>query len=380
MRRDTGPVHTWLLALVLVLLLPWQPQAAAPLPRITLRQRQGEHRVFVDPDGRERIFHGSSAVVKGPPWVPDGDSFSSDISMAREDFEWMQSLGLNVLRLGVFWAGLEPTRGHYNETYLDQLERIVDLAGAHGVYVFLDMHQDGLSELFCGEGFPPWAIRRQHNAAMRFPAPFSPAFNDSQMYNEPVGSLGRIPRDSACGESHGPDYGQWTRETAGAYQAIYSNWDGLGDAFAAAWAKVAARFAHRPEILGLELINEPFAGDFYTDTINETNWMNSTLMIPWPNPDNADAKNLQPLFDRVNAAVRVFDDKVLLFFAGIIWDNYGAGFTAPPGGWDYANRSVLTYHYYNPPQTTVQLQFDSFNKSARRLQVSSRLSNTYHID
>ena len=108
MRRDTGPVHTWLLALVLVLLVSRQPQAAAPLPRITLRQRQGEHRVFVDPDGRERIFHGSSAVVKGPPWVPDRDTFSSDISMAREDFEWMQSLGLNVLRLGV--SGLGSSR------------------------------------------------------------------------------------------------------------------------------------------------------------------------------------------------------------------------------------------------------------------------------
>ena len=27
-------------------------------------------------------------------------------------------------------------------------------------------------------------------------------------------------------------------------------------------------------------------------------------MVPWPNPLNADAKNLQPLYDRVNAAVR----------------------------------------------------------------------------
>ena len=152
------------------------------------------------------------------------------------------------------------------------------------------------------------------------------------------------------------------------WQAFYSNWDGLGDAFAAAWAKVAQRFAHRPEVLGLELINEPFAGvssttiprgcvfaahnisrpresragqDFYT----EGDW----VMVPWPNPLNADAKNLQPLYDRVNAAVRKVDDEVLLMFAGIIWDNFGAGFTAPPGGPDFANRSVLAYHYYDPP-------------------------------
>ena len=273
-----------------------------------------------------------------------------------------------MLRLGVFWAGLEPTRGNYNETYLAELENIVNLAADHGVYTFLDMHQDGLSELFCGEGFPPWAIRRQP-AQFRFPYPYSPPFNDSQMYDE--SGLGRIPQDKACGETHGPDYGQWTRDAAGAYQAIYSNWDGLGEAFAAAWGKVAARFAHRPEILGLELINEPFAGDFYDNETNETNWETSKLMIPWPNPMNADAKNLQPLFDRVNKAVRVVDNDVLLFFAGVIWDNGGAGFTAPPGGVSYANRSVLTYHYYNPPQTSVELQFDSFNKSARRLNVAA---------
>ena len=69
-----------------------------------------------------------------------------------------------------------------------------------------------------------------------------------------------IPTKLACRSNHGPDYGQWTREASQAYQAVYANWDGLGDAFAAAWAKVAQRFAHRPEVLGLELINEPFAG------------------------------------------------------------------------------------------------------------------------
>ena len=127
------------LAAALLLLVP--PQAASALAPITLRQRQGAHRVFVDPSGRERLFHGSSAVVKGPPYVPDGHRFSPDISMAREDFLWMQRLGLNVLRLGVFWAGLEPTRGRYNETYLDELELIVSLGAEHGVYTFFDMHQ-----------------------------------------------------------------------------------------------------------------------------------------------------------------------------------------------------------------------------------------------
>merc|ERR1712012_1318648 len=100
------------------------------------------------------------------------------------------------------------------------------------------------------------------------------------------------------------------------------------------WAEVAKRFANRPEILGLEILNEPFAGDFYEDPL---------IMVPYPNPDNADTKNLQPFYDLVNSAIRKVDDDVLLFFAGTVWDDLGAGFTAPPGGAAYSNRSVLAY-------------------------------------
>merc|ERR1719503_247419 len=133
--------------------------SAGALDAITLQDQQGGHPIFVDSAGRERLFHGTNAVVKGPPYHPDGRSFSTDISMAKEDFEWMQRLGLNVLRLGVLWAGVEPIQGQYNETYLDELEFIVNTAAEHGVYTFLDMHQDGLSEYFCGEGVPGWAVR-----------------------------------------------------------------------------------------------------------------------------------------------------------------------------------------------------------------------------
>ena len=100
------------------------------LPPITLQSRAGGGRVFIDATGRERIFHGTNAVVKGPPFVPDSRNFSVDISMAKEDFEWMQRLGLNVLRLGVLWSGVEPLRGQYNSSYLDELDAIVQLASA----------------------------------------------------------------------------------------------------------------------------------------------------------------------------------------------------------------------------------------------------------
>lgn len=331
------------------------------LEPIVLQQQADGQRVFVDSFGRERIFHGTNAVVKGPPWHPDSRSFSTDISMSKEDFQWMQSLGLNVLRLGVFWAGVEPVRAQYNESYLDELERIVELAAAHGVYTLLDMHQDGLSEYFCGEGFPSWAVQRAQNPRKRWPFPYqAPLRNDSDMYVESrLGGEPRIPTSQACEYAFkGAGWGESCEEAAQAYQALWSNVDGIGDAFAAMWAKVSARFSHRPEILGLEILNEPFAGDLYSDPL---------IMVPYPNPRNADAKNLQPTYDRVSAAIRAVNADVLLFFAGVTWDDAGAGFTAPPGGAHFANRSVLAYHYYRPPQISFAAQLAAYKYAARRL-------------
>ena len=225
---------------------------------IHLEPRPGRAHGFVDDEGREILFHGSSAVVKGPPWYPDHSTFSDDISMSRKDFEWMQRLGLNFLRLGVMWAGTEPTRGHYNETYLDQIDAVVKLAAEHGVYVMLDMHQDGLSEYFCGEGLPEWAVRRitkEHwyePFKKPFPEPFSKLDNKTDFYIEPRLEGATLPTAQACGShKHGASFGESTYESAQAYQGLYDNWNGTGDAFVAMWAKVASRFKVRePPLCG----------------------------------------------------------------------------------------------------------------------------------
>lgn len=52
----------------------------------------------------------------------------------------MKEWGLNAIRLGTMWPGVEPTKGNYNETYLTQLKWIVDTAGKYGIYTLLDMH------------------------------------------------------------------------------------------------------------------------------------------------------------------------------------------------------------------------------------------------
>ena len=340
-------VRMLLLHLLSLLLLSAAASLASPLlSPIHLEARKGRPHAFVDEYGREVLFHGSSAVVKGWPWYPEWKTFSTDISMSKEDFEWMQKLGLNFLRLGVMWPGLEPVRGEYNETYLDQIDAIVTIAGKHGVYVMLDMHQDGLSEFFCGEGFPSWAVRRiddEHKWYQPFkkpyPAPYSTFENASCFYKEPLHQNALFPTRHACdSHKHGASWGEGTFEASQAYQALWDNWNGTGDAFASFWGHIAHRFKGRPEVVGYNLFNEPFAGDFFHKPL---------IMVPWPSPTNADRVNLQPTYDKCNAAIREFDEDVLLFVAGVTWGDLGVGFTAAPGGAEYANRTVMTYHYYD---------------------------------
>merc|ERR1719201_2363786 len=77
---------------------------------------------IVDSVGRQRIFHGSNVVYKTTPFIPITTKFDARYSFSAEDADLMASMGYNTIRLGVLWAGLEPTRGEYNMTYMAQVE------------------------------------------------------------------------------------------------------------------------------------------------------------------------------------------------------------------------------------------------------------------
>lgn len=71
---------------------------------------------------------------------------------------------------------------------------------------------------------------------------------------------------------------------------------GLLDSMGEFWSIVANYFRDDDNILGYELINEPWAGDVYADP---------GLMFP----TIADKKNLQPAYDHLNKAIRAKDDQ-----------------------------------------------------------------------
>ena len=103
---------------------------------------------LIDGQGRTVVLHGVNVVYKLAPYTPD---------FTRADARRLRGWGMNAIRLGVSWRALEPTRGVLDTVYVARVRRLVRLAGAEGLWVLIDMHQDLWSERYGGEGAPDWA-------------------------------------------------------------------------------------------------------------------------------------------------------------------------------------------------------------------------------
>jgi endoglycosylceramidase len=133
-------------------------------------------RVLVDGCGRVRNFRGMNSVNKQVPYYPDPNVFAPDgTSLSPEMAAIWQSLGLNLVRLGVMWSGAVPhARGSVNATYLSVLANLTtSLFVNNGILSMLDAHQDGFSPAFCDDGAPPWAALDYAAGVPAFPEPLA---------------------------------------------------------------------------------------------------------------------------------------------------------------------------------------------------------------
>ncbi|NLB38472.1 MAG: cellulase family glycosylhydrolase, partial [Clostridiales bacterium] len=126
--------------------IPGQPMGAVQLVTDGMRlvNRQGE---AVRLRGINLIDKGSR-VAGGWRFIPDWPEDLMD--------RFAQS-GINLVRLGILWAAVEPSPGQYDETYFDFIGRQLDLAEQAGIAVILDMHQDLYAQRF-SDGAPDWAV------------------------------------------------------------------------------------------------------------------------------------------------------------------------------------------------------------------------------
>jgi len=288
---------------------------------------------FVDENNRVLLFHGINAVYKLAPWIPMTEGFDANYSLSDIDAMNLANWGFNVVRLGVMWPGVEPgTRGDYNISYLEEVNKIVKYLEKENIYVILDLHQDLFHRKFCGEGVPDYVyescIASEPEGTKLFP---EPAVHGTY----PTDENGDPEIESCLSEMFATYY--MSAEVGAGFQCLYDNRDNLWEAMGNFWIQVAKYFSSSKNVLGYELLNEPWAGDIYQDP---------KRLLPGVTEKNY----LAPLYQYLHEAIRTVDDEKIIFFEGLTIDYWPNGFDQGPGGAEYNDRQALAYHIYCPIQ------------------------------
>ena len=252
---------------------------------------------IVDASGRVVLFHGVNLVNKFPPYAPSAAGFQ------EVDAKLMADAGWNVVRLGVLHSGVEPSPGHYDESYLDRIEESVALLGRHGIFSLLDFHQDIYGPVFTGDGLPPWATLTDN-------LPLKPSHGFPNDYFE----LPALQRafDHFWKNSQGP--GQV----------------GLQDRYAAACGRVAKRFASNRWVMGYDLFNEPFPG---------SDWRACNYTEGCVDFDRA----LSAFMEKTAKAIANMDSTHMIFYEPVVLFDFGIPTNLPGLAGD---RVGMSFHDY----------------------------------
>ena len=201
---------------------------------------------FIDEEGSQVIFNGICFICR------DKTKGYLEPSM-KEKLKIYAKKGFNLIRLGIFWDGVEPLPGFYDEEYLNRIAEVVEEAKQCGIYVFLDMHQDLYSAKFI-DGAPAWATLDEG-----LPAPE----RNGMWYDSYLSCQALIKAaDNFWANKEAPD-------------GI-----GLLDHYEAMWEHIADRYKNYTNLIGLEPMNEPYMGSIAPQTFGI-----SIAKIKEKNPD-----------------------------------------------------------------------------------------------
>jgi endoglycosylceramidase len=259
-----------LFALLSLFAKPTAAPAATPLPQL-----HQDGRWLVDAQGRVVIAHGVNAVWKLPPYVAP----NTPGGFTAADADFLAANGFDAVRLGVLFSGVMPRRDQIDGSYLEAVDRIVQLLAARHIWVLLDFHQDLYSEQFQGEGFPAWSVDDN-------------GIPDDAHYGFPANYFLSQALDRA-------------------YDNLWSDTDGTWARYRAAWMAVAARWSRQPYLMGYDIFNEPWPG---------TGWQTCfSLATGCPAFDHT----LQRFEDQARTGIRHADPSHPVFFEGNVISNSG---------------------------------------------------------
>lgn len=190
---------------------------------------------FIDENGNQILFNGVNLVCKDK----EAGYLFPDTELV---FRRFREQGFNLIRLGIFWDGVEPQPGIYDKEYLRKVRETVDLAWKYGLFTLLDMHQD-LFSCKWGDGAPAWAALDEG----------APHPENCTMWYEAY-----LQSDAVINAADN----FWRNAPA-------SDGIGLIDHYEAMWAMLAETFGSCESIIGFEPMNEPFMGSIARSAFGE---------------------------------------------------------------------------------------------------------------
>lgn len=196
---------------------------------------------IVDAEGREVLLRGANVNALAEYWK--GIDFPTVFPFTEADADRMSEIGWTAVRLLISWSRVEPAPGEYDEAYLDEVDAAVRTLAARGLYTVIDLHQDAWGATLAAR--PDETCTAGSKRAIGWDG--APAWATLD---------GGAPRCAVAG----------IRETSPAVRAAWTAfWSdapgpggvGIRTRYVRMLARLAARWAGRPEVAGFDLMNEP---------------------------------------------------------------------------------------------------------------------------
>ena len=233
-----------------------------------------------------------------PPYISERNDFNPEDSFTDGDIQNLVDWGFNFVRLGVMWEAVEREPGKYNDTYLEEVNSLVDRLGAKGIYTMVDAHQDVYARKICGEGIPNFYAKQildegpTYCIDPRFDFILEPILKVFG-YCKPLSDY-----DLSADENGNPKISDCQKydfirfftspEARTIQRALYNNDFGIRDKFVSSWKHVALKLSSNKNILAYDPLNEP---EPTSSTIFEWvwNWL----------PGHLDRTMIQPFYTRI---------------------------------------------------------------------------------
>ena len=302
--------------------LPQQPGRTAGEPaapeRITVRRDADGSAVLADQAGAQVVLRGINVNQLGE-YYQANPAVPAVAPLTEQDLADIAAMGFDVVRLILSWSRVQPQSGSVDEEYLAQVRQAVGWAGAHGIHVVLDMHQDawgmsvvapegttcrsGTSPMTGWDGAPDWATYFDGAAPCQF-----------------------------TGRDLAPNVMR-------AFTSFYLDRSDIESQLVSSWGRIAEEFGGEPTVVGYDLLNEP--------SFAEQAPLTSGMLL-----GRYHARAIQAIRTGEAKAADGYAHPVFLE-PSIWWSGFGLD-PLPPRGFTTDSQVVFAPHLYNESITMDQ--------------------------